>query len=93
MGQPIGFDFSQINCDVGKEAVTVDGSDLDGWEFQILTANIDSHKKTNLSPHLLSYLVAAASQHPQQHCLSRFGSQYEASKGIYKMCVVILSLI
>ena len=24
MGQPIGFDFSRINCYVGKETVTVD---------------------------------------------------------------------
>src|SRR6201996_9460697 len=57
MAQPIGFDFLQINCDVAKEVVTVDDSALDGWEFNILTANIDSHKKTNLAPHLLSYLV------------------------------------
>jgi hypothetical protein len=60
MGQPIGFDFSLINCDVGEEVVTVDGSVLDGWEFQILTANIDSHKKTNIAKHLLSYLVVVA---------------------------------
>ena len=33
---------------------------LDGQEFHILTANIDSHKKTNLAPHLLSYLVVIA---------------------------------
>src|ERR1700761_385425 len=60
MAQPIGFDFLQINCDVAKEVVTVDDSALDGWEFNILTANIDSHKKTNLAPHLLSYLVVVA---------------------------------
>src|SRR6201996_7240188 len=60
MAQPIGFDFLQINCDVAKEVVTVDDSALDGWEFHILTANIDSHKKTNLAPHLLSYLVVVA---------------------------------
>src|ERR1700761_5743924 len=60
MAQPIGFDFSRINCDVAKEVVTVDDSTLDGWEFNILTANIDSHKKTNLAPHLLSYLVVVA---------------------------------
>src|SRR6201996_1467987 len=51
MGQPIGFDFLWINCDVVKEVITVDHSTLDGWEFNILTANIDSHKKTNLMPH------------------------------------------
>ena len=60
MAQPIGFGFSRINCDVAKEVVTVDDSTLDGWEFNILTANIDSHKKTNLAPHLLSYLVVVA---------------------------------
>src|SRR6201995_4419821 len=59
-GQPIGFDLSRINCDVAKEVVTVNDSTLDGWEFNILTANIDSHKKTNLAPHLLSYLVVVA---------------------------------
>src|ERR1700761_2831564 len=56
-GQPIGFDLSRINCYVAKEVVTVNDSTLDGWEFNILTANIDLHKKTNLAPHLLSYLV------------------------------------
>ena len=60
MAQPIGFGFSRINCDVAKEVVTVDDSTLDGWEFNILTANINSHKKTNLAPHLLSYLVIVA---------------------------------
>src|ERR1700761_149156 len=60
MGQPIGFDLSRINCYVAKEVVTVDDSTLDGWEFNILTANIDLHKKTNLAPHLLSYLVIVA---------------------------------
>jgi len=60
MGQPIRFDFLQINCDVAKEVVTVDDSALNSWEFNILIANINSHKKTNLAPHLLSYLVVVA---------------------------------
>ena len=40
MGQPIGFDFSQINCDVGTKVAAVDHPFLDGQEFQIPTANI-----------------------------------------------------
>src|ERR1700761_4472366 len=59
-GQPIGFHLSQINWDVAKEVVTVDNSALDVWDFHILTDNIESHKKTNLAPHLLSYLVVVA---------------------------------
>ena len=60
MGQPIRFDLSWINWDIAMEIVTVDDSALDGWEFPILTANIDSHKNTSLVPHILSYLVIAA---------------------------------
>ena len=63
MRQPIEFNFSRINCDVEKDTLTVDDSVLDGWEFHILTANIDSPKKTDLSPHFVSYLVSIAPQH------------------------------
>ena len=63
MRQPIEFDFSRINYDVEKETVTVDDSALNGWEFHILTDNIDSRKTTDLSPHFVSYLVSIAAQH------------------------------
>src|ERR1700761_3228690 len=56
--------LQRINCDIAKEVLTVSESALDGWDFHILTANIDLHKNTDLALHLLSYLVSDFLAHP-----------------------------
>lgn len=39
LGQPIGFDFSRIECDIPKRVIRVDGEPLYGWEFRLFRAN------------------------------------------------------
>lgn len=40
LGQPPGFDFSRIDCDIPEETVKVDGKLLIGWEFRLFKANL-----------------------------------------------------
>ena len=39
LGQPIGFDFARIECDIPKRVIRVDGEVLQGWEFRLFRAN------------------------------------------------------
>ncbi|CAE6432040.1 unnamed protein product [Rhizoctonia solani] len=39
LGQPIGFDFSRIECDIPHRQIRVDGEPLLGWEFRLFRAN------------------------------------------------------
>jgi 4'-phosphopantetheinyl transferase len=39
LGQPIGFDFSRIECDIPQRVIRVDGVPLYGWEFRLFRAN------------------------------------------------------
>ncbi|KAG9094495.1 hypothetical protein FS749_012344 [Ceratobasidium sp. UAMH 11750] len=39
LGQPIGFDFARIECDIPKRVIRVDGEPLQGWEFRLFRAN------------------------------------------------------
>jgi 4'-phosphopantetheinyl transferase len=40
LGQPLGFDFSRIECNIPDETITVDGVRLVGWEFRLFKANV-----------------------------------------------------
>ncbi|CAE6488674.1 unnamed protein product [Rhizoctonia solani] len=39
LGQPIGFDFARIECDIPHRTIRVDGEPLLGWEFRLFRAN------------------------------------------------------
>jgi 4'-phosphopantetheinyl transferase len=39
LGQPIGFDFARIECDIPKRIIRVDGEALQGWEFRLFRAH------------------------------------------------------
>ncbi|KAG9094900.1 hypothetical protein FRC06_010353, partial [Ceratobasidium sp. 370] len=39
LGQPIGFDFARIECDIPKRVIRVDGEPLQGWEFRLFRAH------------------------------------------------------
>ncbi|CAE6508677.1 unnamed protein product [Rhizoctonia solani] len=39
LGQPIGFDFARIECDIPHRTIRVDGEPLVGWEFRLFRAN------------------------------------------------------
>ncbi|EUC63049.1 4'-phosphopantetheinyl transferase [Rhizoctonia solani AG-3 Rhs1AP] len=39
LGQPIGFDFARIECDIPRRTIRVDGEPLLGWEFRLFRAN------------------------------------------------------
>ena len=45
LGQPPGFDFSRIDCDIPEETVKVDGRLLKGWEFRLFKANLGVVRK------------------------------------------------
>ena len=40
LGQPPGFDFSRIDCNIPEETIKVDGKLLKGWEFRLFKANL-----------------------------------------------------
>jgi 4'-phosphopantetheinyl transferase len=40
LGQPPGFDFSRIDCNIPEETIEVDGRSLTGWEFRLFKANL-----------------------------------------------------
>ncbi|GJJ09248.1 hypothetical protein Clacol_003470 [Clathrus columnatus] len=40
LGQPAGFDYSRIDCNIPEESVMVDGKPLLGWEFRLFKANL-----------------------------------------------------
>lgn len=48
LGQPRGFDFRRIQCDIPKETITVDGERLRGWEFRLFKANVGIMRKNIL---------------------------------------------
>lgn len=45
LGQPLGFDFSRIECNIPNEEITVDGELLRGWEFRLFKANVGILRK------------------------------------------------
>ncbi|KAG8731995.1 hypothetical protein FRC11_001167 [Ceratobasidium sp. 423] len=48
LGQPIGFDFSRIECDIPHRQIRVDGEPLLGWEFRLFRANTGVLRKGSL---------------------------------------------
>ncbi|KAF8750067.1 hypothetical protein RHS01_09588 [Rhizoctonia solani] len=48
LGQPIGFDFSRIECDIPHRQIRVDGEPLLGWEFRLFRANTGVLRKGTL---------------------------------------------
>lgn len=40
LGQPAGFDYSRIDCNIPEESMMVDGKPLLGWEFRLFKANL-----------------------------------------------------
>ncbi|KAF8519366.1 hypothetical protein BU17DRAFT_90069 [Hysterangium stoloniferum] len=40
LGQPPGFDYSRVECNIPEETVTVDGNPLHGWEFRLFKVNL-----------------------------------------------------
>jgi 4'-phosphopantetheinyl transferase len=45
LGQPTGFDYSRIDCDIPQEIIKVDGRVLKGWEFRLFKANLGVVRK------------------------------------------------
>ncbi|KAF8591732.1 hypothetical protein K439DRAFT_1626730 [Ramaria rubella] len=45
LGQPVGFDFSRIDCNIPEETISVDGKPLQGWEFRLFKANLGVVRK------------------------------------------------
>ena len=45
LGQPAGFDFSRIDCDIPEEIIKVDGRPITGWEFRLFKANLGIVRK------------------------------------------------
>ncbi|KAF8591465.1 hypothetical protein K439DRAFT_1380408 [Ramaria rubella] len=45
LGQPPGFDFSRIDCNIPEETIKVDGKPLTGWEFRLFKANLGVVRK------------------------------------------------
>ncbi|KAF8517856.1 hypothetical protein JB92DRAFT_3113358 [Gautieria morchelliformis] len=45
LGQPPGFDFSRIDCNIPEETIKVDGRSLGGWEFRLFKANLGVVRK------------------------------------------------
>jgi len=48
LGQPFGFDFSRIECNIPEETINVDGQPLRGWEFRLFKANLGIVRKEQL---------------------------------------------
>ncbi|CAE7198549.1 unnamed protein product [Rhizoctonia solani] len=47
LGQPMGFDFSRIECDIPHRIIRVDGEPLVGWEFRLFRANTGANSNQN----------------------------------------------
>ena len=45
LGQPAGFDFSRVDCNIPEETIFVDGKPLKGWEFRLFKANLGVVRK------------------------------------------------
>jgi len=45
LGQPTGFDYGRIDCDIPQEVIKVDGKVLKGWEFRLFKANLGVVRK------------------------------------------------
>jgi 4'-phosphopantetheinyl transferase len=48
IGQPVGFDYSRLEFDVGNKRAFGDGHILGGWEFRVFTANLGVARGTKL---------------------------------------------
>ncbi|GJJ07511.1 hypothetical protein Clacol_001713 [Clathrus columnatus] len=45
LGQPLGFDYGRIDCDIPHETIRIDGKPLKGWEFRLFKANLGVVRK------------------------------------------------
>jgi len=60
IGQPVGFDYSRIDCDVPGKSMTVDGQTLAGWHIRLFAANLASTPELKSHKAPLHYQVAVA---------------------------------
>jgi hypothetical protein len=60
IGQPVGFDYSRIDCDVPGKSMTVDGQSLAGWHIRLFNVNLGSTPELVSHKAPLQYQVAVA---------------------------------
>lgn len=60
IGQPVGFDYSRIDCDVLGKRMTVDGNALSGWHIRMFNANLAPTPEIVTHKAPLHYNVAVA---------------------------------
>lgn len=60
IGQPVGFDYSRIECDVPSKSMTVDGQSLAGWHIRLFAVNLAPTPELVSHKSPLHYQVAVA---------------------------------
>lgn len=45
LGQPLGFDYGRIDCDIPNEIIRIDGKPLKGWEIRLFKSNLGVVRK------------------------------------------------